>query len=373
MQHPQLTRACRCIPTLADGRDELHLYTEGDVLYEAMLESIAAARERVWMETFIFADDEIGRRFAEALAAKAKSGVEVRLLIDAAGSTLRFSRRLEGELLSQGVTLQWFQRWRWRDPLRYNRRDHRKLLVIDESEAYLGGFNIHRENSRAVYGEQRWRDTHVRCHSALVQQAARLFDAFWRGNRRWTLTRPASTASMMMPNHSRLCRRQLRCAYTSMADEAQDTLWLTTPYFVPDHYTQAALISAAQRGKDVRVLVPRKSDVRLARWASRAVYAPLLQAGVRIFEYLPRVLHAKTAVADQAYAILGTANLDYRSFFLNYELNLISREPGLCHQLQAQFEEDLRQSEEILPGRWRTRGWSEQLSEAMGWLARRWL
>jgi len=373
MLGPQDSRSCLCIPSLTDGPDALAVFTEGDALYEAMLASIASARHRVWLETFIFAGDEIGQRFAEAMAVKAAEGVQVRLLIDAAGSTLRFPRRLEDYLLAQGVELRWFHRWRWRDPLRYNRRDHRKLLVVDDTEAYLGGFNIHRENSRSIYGEQRWRDTHVCCHGALATQAGRLFDAFWRGNRRWALPRTAATASVLMPNHSRHCRRQLRCAYAAMANKAASSVWLTTPYFVPDHRTQAALMAAARRGKDVRVLVPRKGDVPLVRWASHAGYAPLLQAGVRIFEYLPRVLHAKTAIVDQAYAILGTANLDYRSFFLNYELNLISREPQLCQQLRQQFETDLEQSEEVFAGRWRTRGWSEQLTEAVGWLARRWL
>lgn len=365
--------SCRCTPSLTEGHDVLALFTEGDELYAAMLASIAGARDRVWLETFIFAEDEIGQRFVDAMTAKAREGVDVRLLIDAAGSALRFSRRLEQYLLAQGVTLRWFHRWNWRDPLRYNRRDHRKLLVVDTAVAYLGGFNIHRENSRSVYGETRWRDTHVSCGGELAAQAARLFDAFWRGNRRWTLPRTTGTASVLMPNHSRLCRRQLRCAYAAMANDAKSTVWLTTPYFVPDHRTQAALMSAARCGKDVRVLVPCKGDVRLARWASHAVYTPLLQAGVRIFEYLPRVLHAKTAVADQAYAILGTANLDYRSVFLNYELNLITREQQLCLRLQEQFEKDLEQSVEVFAVRWHARGWTAQVTEALGWMVRRWL
>lgn len=132
MSHLSKREVCSCIPALAAGPDEIELFAEGDLLYDAMLASIGAAHGRIWLETFIFADDEIGRHFAAALAAKARSGVEVRLLIDAAGSALWFSRRLERYLLTQGVTLHWFHRWRWRDPLRYNRRDHRKLLVIDE-------------------------------------------------------------------------------------------------------------------------------------------------------------------------------------------------------------------------------------------------
>lgn len=365
--------ACRCYPALAEDDDTLDLFTEGDVLYDAMLASIAQARERIWLETFIFADDEIGERFAEAMVEKAREGVDVRLLIDAVGSATRLSRRLEQYLLTHGVNLRWFHRWSWRDPLRYNRRNHRKLLVVDDVEAYLGGFNIHRENCFSLYGESRWRDTHVRCRGRTAKQAARLFDAFWRGNRRWVLPRVASVASVLMPNYSRFCRLQLRCAYTAMSDEATSTVWLTTPYFVPDRRTQTALISAAQRGKDVRVLVPRKGDVRLARWASHAVYLRLLQGGVRIFEYLPRVLHAKTAVADENYAILGTANIDYRSMFFNYELNVITRAPNICRQLHAQFETDLEQSVEVFAGPWKARGWTEQFADAVGWMARRWL
>lgn len=364
---------CRCLPMLAGGHDTLELFTEGDALYEAMLGSIAGARRRAWLETYIFTDDEIGRRFAEALAERARAGLDVRLHIDAAGSALRFSTRLEHYLRAQGVQLRWFHRWHWRAPLRYNRRNHRKLLVVDDAKAYLGGFNIHRENSRLIYGERRWRDSHVRCDGALAVQAARLFDAFWRGNRRWALPRTLGTATVLMPNHTRLCRRQLRCAYAAVAEGAKSVMWVTTPYFVPDHRTQEALIAAARRGRDVRVLVPRKGDVRLARWAARAAYANLLRAGVRIFEYLPRVLHAKTAVVDETYAILGTANLDYRSFFLNYELNLITREPDLCRRLVEWFEKDLEEAEEIYAGRWAARPWIEHLAETVGWLARRWL
>ena len=123
----------------------------------------------------------------------------------------------------------------------------------------------------------------------------------------------------------------------------------------------------------VRLLVPAKSDVPLARWAARASYQMLLQAGVRIFEYLPRMLHAKTAVVDGSWATIGTANLDYRSLFLNYELNLVSRDSTLCERLCTQFEVDLSQSREILPAAWPRRPAVQRLYEAVGWMARRWL
>jgi cardiolipin synthase len=349
------------------------LFTEGDALYDAMLASIEAARRSIWLESYIFADDEVGRRFADTLGAAAGRGVDVRLHIDAAGSLFWFSRRLERGLARDGVRVRWFHRWQWREPWRYGRRNHRKLLVIDGSEVYLGGFNIHRQSSRRHFGDERWRDTHVRMHGPLAADGAALFDAFWKGKRRWHPMYNPDGDGALLTSHSREGRFTLRRFYSTLIDSARDTLYLTTPYFVPDNFTQDGLIHAAKRGLDARLLVPGKSDVRLARWAARASYAKLLDAGVRIFEYRPRVLHAKTAVADGAWATIGTANLDYRSLFLNYELNLVTRDRDLCAELTAQFHADLANSIEVEHGRWDDRPWTEHLSEAVGWAARRWL
>lgn len=362
-----------CAPVLAQGADAFDLYTEGDALYDAMLASIAAARSTVLLESYIFADDEIGRKFARVLGARAEAGIEVRLHIDAAGSLFRSSRQLERKMREGGVQVRRFHRWSWRAPLRYNRRNHRKLLVVDSAQAYLGGFNIHRESSAAAFGEKRWRDTHVRVRGPLAEHAAGLFDAFWRGDRRWLPAEQAPASSVLLPNHTRTCRHRLRCVFDQMFGTTKDRVDLTTPYFVPDRRTQHRLIEAARRGVKVRLLVPAKSDVPLARWAARASYQALLQAGVRIFEYLPRMLHAKTVVADGSWATVGTANLDYRSFFLNYELNLVSRDPELCERLQAQFDEDLTQARQISAESWPLRPSVERLSEAIGWVARRWL
>lgn len=362
-----------CAPVLTPGADRFDLFTEGDALYGAMLAAIAGARSTVRLESYIFADDEIGREFANALEARAQAGVDVRLHTDAAGSLFRGSRRMRRRMRESGVRVHRFHRWSWREPWRYNRRNHRKLLVVDGAEAYLGGFNIHRESSAAAYGQKRWRDTHVRVCGPLAEQAAGLFDAFWRGDRRWLPAEKRPASSVLLPNHTRSCRHRLRCLFDQMFGAATKGIELTTPYFVPDRRTQHRLIEAARRGVEVRLLVPAKSDVPLARWAARASYAALLHGGVRIFEYHPRMLHAKTAVVDGAWATLGTANLDYRSFFLNYELNLVSRNPDLCGRLRAQFDEDLAQSREIAAVSWPQRPSVERLSEAVGWAARRWL
>jgi len=364
---------CACNPQPKVGSDAVHLFTEGDLLFDAMLAAIAAARREVWMETYIFADDEVGRRFANALSARARAGVQVRLLVDALGSLFQFYRSLGQTLKQAGVTVHHFHRWHWREPLRYNRRDHRKLLVVDGREAFLGGFNIHRQSSQRYFGAARWRDTHASFQGDLARQASELFDMFWHGDQHQSPREHEQAGSVLVSNQSRSCRRRLACIYDDALGSANAQICLTTPYFVPDHHTQTVLLAAVKRGVEVRLLVPRASDVRLARWAANAVYARLLDAGVRIFEYLPRMLHAKVAIVDGKWATLGTANLDYRSLFQNYELNLVSRNPDLCHRLQTQFEADLTEASAVCATRWRQRRWVPRLAELLGWSVRRWL
>jgi cardiolipin synthase len=299
--------------------------------------------------------------------------VQVRVLVDAAGSLFSFSRALEGHLRHHGVAVRRFHRWSWRRPLRFYRRNHRKLLALDGQDAYVGGFNLHRESSSAAYGPGRWRDTHVRMSGALAAEAAALFDAFWAGDHAWSPHAARKTGDALVPNHSRICHHQMHCLYLRLLRSAERRLYLTTPYFVPDHRTQNELVAAARRDVDVRLLLPGKSDVPITQWAARAAYRKLLAGGVRVFEYQPRVLHAKTAVIDGAVATVGTANLDYRSLFVNYELNLFSANEALCAALEAQFLADLTEAEEMIGPSWSRRPWTRLITESVGWIARRWL
>jgi len=365
--------SCLCNSQPMVGNDTIQLYTEGDGLFDAMLTAIANAKHQICMETYIFADDEVGHCFAQALSERARAGVQVHLLVDALGSLFQFYRSLGPELEQSGVTVRHFHRWHWRQPLQYNRRDHRKLLVIDGDEAFLGGFNIHRQSSQRYFGTTRWRDTHASFQGRLARQASELFDAFWRGEKRWLPSEGGGGNSILVPNQSRACRQRLACIYDDALGNANEQICLTTPYFVPDHRIQKALLLAVKRGVDVRLLVPLNSDVRLARWAANAVYAHLLDAGVKIFEYLPRMLHAKVVIVDGRWATLGTANLDYRSLFQNYELNLVSENAELCHCLQSQFEADLTEASAVCATRWRQRRWIPRLAELLGWSVRRWL
>jgi cardiolipin synthase A/B len=365
--------SCNPLISLNEGHKDIQLYTEGDELFDAMILAIDSAQQQIWMETYIFANDEVGHLFAKALSEKARSGVQVRLLVDALGSLFQFYHSLEAELETAGVQVCYFHPWHWREPLRYNRRDHRKLLVVDGKQAFLGGFNIHRESSQRCYGIARWRDTHTSFQGDLAKQAAELFDEFWRGDRHRLAKTKKEATNAFISNQTRLCRRRLACIYNDLLGNAKQQICLTTPYFVPDLRIQNALLEAVKRGVNVRLLVPRTSDVRLARWAANAVYARLLDGGVRIFEYFPRMLHAKVVIVDEQCAMLGTANLDYRSLFQNYELNLLSRDADLCSRLQTQFETDLMETTAVCAIHWRQRHWVHRLAEVLGWMLRRWL
>jgi len=368
-----IDESCLCSPPTSMGNDQIQLFCEGDTLFDSMLNAIAAAKHSIRMESYIFADDETGLLFAQALCKQSQAGINVRLLVDAVGSLFQFYRTL-GDMFEQaGVEVHHFHRWQWRKPLRYNRRDHRKLLVIDDQVAFLGGFNIHRQSSKRVFGPMRWRDTHVSVRGVLAQQAAELFDYFWLGQRHKLPKEDPAASSILVTNQTRSCRRRMSCIYRDALNNARQSICLTTPYFVPDHHTQKVLLSAAKRGVAVRILLPQRSDVRLAAWAANAVYARLLDAGIRIFEYTPRMLHAKVVIVDGKWATVGTANMDYRSLFLNYEIILVSRDAVLNENLQRQYETDMEQVIEIQARRWQQRTWVYRLAELIGWSVRRWL
>ena len=349
------------------------LFTEGDELYAAMLDSIAGARRSVSLETYIFAADEVGERFVQALAERARAGIDVRLQVDAFGSLWVFPRARQAFLEAQGVRVRRFHRWQWRAPWRYNRRDHRKLLVVDAATAYLGGFNIHRQSSRRYSGDRRWRDTHVQLPGKLAAGAQQQFELFWRGRRRRDLPLSWDGGSVLLSNHNYRARKRLRRLLDQRLADARRSIWLANPYFVPDRAMQRRLIGAAGRGVDVRLLLPAKTDAWLVRWASHAAYAQLLANGVRIFEYQPRILHAKTMLVDNRWGMVGTSNLDYRSLRDNYEINLLSHAPSLCADLERQYRVDLEQATEVISRHWSRRRWHHYLTEAIGWAARRWL
>jgi cardiolipin synthase len=349
------------------------VYAEGDLLFQAMLADLQAATRSIRLESYIFASDAVGAAFVSALLKAAQRGVSVALRTDHAGSFFTLARADIRRLRNNGVDFHWSRRWTPRHPLTFNQRNHRKLLIVDDQVVYLGGFNIHAPSSLRLQGPSRWRDTHLRFVGPLAAAAAEIFDSCREDAHEPVKGPPAVGMTQLIPNSSPRCRHVWRCALHDALQEARTRIWVTTPYFVPDRRLQKQLCDAAARGIDVRLLVPGKSDVPMAQWAARAAYARLLTCGVRIYEYLPRVLHAKTMLVDDRWAAIGTANMDYRSLFVNDEINLVDREGGLNHALCELFTADLAESQEIRDAPWRLRPWSALLTESIGWMMRRWL
>ena len=348
------------------------LFYEGDDLYQDMLSAIAGAQQSILMETYLFAGYP-GWDFAKALANKAKQGLEIKIVIDAAGALLYRSHKLIRYLKKHKVKVHLFHRWSWRQPFRYNKRNHRKLLIIDETFMYIGGFNIHDASSQRYYGDKRWLDCHIRFVSPLVETGKGLFINAWRGTEKMQKHYRLGEVLHLQDNENALVPKNLRETFNALWPGAQQYIYLTTPYLVPDRVTQRALIAAATRGIDVRILVPAQGNHKIVAWAARAAYAKLLHHGVRIFEYMPRMLHAKTFVMDDTWASIGSANMDYRSFFLNYELNLFTRHRDICQTLKQHFQDNCQHAREVCKVNWPNRPWSAKVTELIGWFARRWL
>jgi len=354
------------------------LFIEGDDLYETMLMAIGSAQKTIRLESYLFAADDVGWRFANALSARARASVDVRFHFDSRGAAIfRPSTILWKELIDSGVRLKWYHPWSWRHPTRYFQRNHRKLLVVDEHEAFLGGFNIRLENSRSLYGDDRQRDTHVSVQGELARHGARLFDHLWDHEENLHIDAIPEDASkfdaLLVPNSSRRCQHRLACLHAGLISAARRYVYLTSPYFCRGLVIGHAMRAAARRGVDVRLLVPRKGDPPYVGWATRSAYEPLMRAGVKIYEYFPRQLHAKSSVIDGEWSIIGSANLDYLSLFVNLELVLFARDTKLGEALADQYARDLVDAQQVPMAEWSERRRSERWREVVGRSVRRFL
>ncbi|HET9841096.1 MAG TPA: phospholipase D-like domain-containing protein, partial [Nocardioides sp.] len=321
--------------TVPVGEGEVTTYTFGSDLYDDMLASIDGAQRQVLLETYIWKGDEVGQRFKTALEAAATRGVEVFLIYDAFANLVvspRFKhfpasvRVLRYPVYAAG--------WRPFDLRRYG-RDHRKILVVDDSVGFVGGYNI-----GSAYATE-WRDTHVRITGPGVWDLKRAFADFWNLNRRRHF-RPSErpllleTASTWEPtirfhrNVPRLWMFPIRSMYIEAIARASKNVWMTTAYFLPDQDFVGALTDAARRGVDVRLLIPAKSNHVVADWISRGYFSQLLEAGVKVLRYRDAMVHAKTATIDGTWTTVGTANIDRLSLTGNYEINVEIIDPKLA-------------------------------------------
>jgi len=335
-------------PSRATG---IALYDDGDTLYDAMVQAIESARHHLHLEYYIWHGDRAGTRLRDALVAAAKSGVQVRVLVDTVGSNKtqdRFFRPIE----DAGGEVAWFNRPHlMKLRLRYlNFRSHRKILVADGRVAFTGGMNVTDDHSRAANGDAAWRDTHLRFEGAPAAQLQRVFLEDWVFAHGACEILPAffpecapGTGPFVQvvssgPDQETWAIQRL--LFNAVAN-ARSSIRLTTPYFVPDESLLAALVAAALRGVSIRILVPKKSDSFLVTAAARSYFDELARVGIEIWEYGPPMLHAKTSVFDDIVSVVGTANLDNRSFRLNFEVVAAVYAADVAKLLNALFDADL--------------------------------
>ncbi len=324
--------------------------------YPAWLDAIAAARHYIYFESYILRDDRAGREFADALAARVQDGVVVRLLYDWMGAIGKTSRRFWHRLRDAGVDVRAFNPFQPARPLAWVHRDHRKGLVVDGAVAYVTGLCVGDEwVGDPERGVPPWRDTGLELRGPAVAQVEDAFARVWdlagepipAGERRAGDGRAAGDVAVRIvasePNRGALLRfDQL------VAAAARSSLWLADAYFagMPSHVE--ALRSAARDGVDVRLLVPGATDIPIMRALTRAGYRPLLEAGVRVYEWNGPMMHAKTAVADEQWARIGTSNLNAASWLGNYELDVIIEDADIARVMTDQYLADLGNATEIL-------------------------
>lgn len=353
------------------------LFFEGDDYYAALRADIARARTFIGIESYIFEADEIGLEIIEALLRRAAEGVTVRIIADGVGS---FALPAEALLRMRegGIEFEIFRPVRVYSvflPLNY-RRSHRKLVVIDDQICYAGGMNISRDHSRRAVGHESWRDSMIRIEGPPARDAMASFVRMWRkvSHKRIFFSRPASRfESVRIIENTPRYRRIFRRIYRQSLRSARYKLWIESAYFIPTIGILRRLRHRARAGVDVRLLVSEKSDVPMARYASRAVYGSLLKHGVRIFEMRGRFLHSKTLIVDDAMAIVGSANLDHRSFLHDLELSVVLRRPDINHALSNQFQLDVQDAREIHADEWAGRPLMQKVLEKLCYLFRYYL
>jgi len=358
-EHQQLARVGVSLGEASPLRaEEVEIYFDGDTAYAAILAAIAAAVDHVHLEYYIWEPDTIGNELRAALIERAKAGVQVRMIIDATGSN-KLKRKWLEPLRTAGVEVAVFNPIRLRS-LRLRRPDfrtHRKIVVCDGRVGFTGGMNITDFHS-ASRSREFWRDTHLRITGAAVWGLQRLFTEDWYFAAGAMCPVNAETFPSSSQDAEHLVQIvgsgpdtsafAIHKALFTAINQSTDRLWMTTPYFVPDESLLMAITSAALRDVDVRLIVPKRGDSRLVDLAARSYFPELLEVGVRIFEYETRFIHAKTLVCDHDVAIIGTANLDNRSFRLNFEVAAIVFGETAARSLADAFTADLRGCHEVL-------------------------
>jgi cardiolipin synthase A/B len=378
-----------CNPKLTNNKDLLHLFagladspltgrnrsrvlSSGKEAFDSMLRAMENAEEHIHIEFYIFRDDKIANRFMEVMLRKVRQGVKVRLLCDGFGSH-KLGRKFIHTLKKGGVEFHFFL-----PPLmsllsrRLNYRNHRKIVVVDGKIGFTGGMNIG-DDYLGEYPEiGYWRDTHIQLEGDSVYFLQLLFLKDWRLASGEQLSHPR-----LFPLHS-IQDRQAVNVVESGPDREEDSIqevyfasicaakhrvWISSPYFIPDPATYHALKSAVLRGVDVRIIIPGEPDSWLVHYATLSYVEDLQKAGVKFYRYQKGFMHAKVTVIDELLCSVGSANLDQRSFYYNFELTVVLLDPESISELAGEFEYDMANSEFVDPEEYSKRSVMRKLKE----------
>jgi cardiolipin synthase len=366
--------------TKLEPRNKVEIFTNGDRFYPAMLETIRSARETINLECYIFKKGRIGEQFIAALRERAQAGVRVTIVMDAIGSFGAF-RESAGPLREAGCRVERYQRLRWYGLARINNRTHRELLVVDGVIAFAGGAGIADWWAIPRRGKPMWRDMMARIEGPVVSDIQGIVAENWLECCGEIVTGPetykphssadgsAAFAIRSSPSDRATASRVL---FQLLVEASTRRVQIATPYFLPDKAFREAIRRTAGRGVEITVIVPGpRTDQRWVRLASRRMYGQLLEAGVRIFEYMPGMTHVKSLLVDDLWAVIGTTNVDNRSFEHNDEVNIAIRDPKVVERLAQDFNGDRARSREITLHRWRRRPLWEKLIGSVAWILER--
>lgn len=366
----QTTHALTGAP-LSNG-NKVDLLRNGVQIFPSMLQAIEQAKKTINLEFYIYWDGEIGRRFAEALAAKSRAGVEVKVILDAVGSA-EMSGDLVDFLTRNGIDVEWYHPIRWYTLSRVNHRTHRKLLIVDGRVGFTGGVGIADNWLGDADSQDHWRETMIRVEGPVVTQMQFAFMDNWVKSRGELLTgldyfpqvQPAGDhLTQVIKSSPSEGSSTVKLLYIISIVSAVKSIYINNAYFVPDTDTLRALEGAVRRGVDVRVVIPgENTDVPIVRQAGRWHYERLLRHGIRIYEYEPTMMHAKTMVVDGIWTTIGSSNFDARSFRLNDEVNVNVYDRAVAKQIEEWFFEDLQRSHEITLRRWFRRPTLDRVKE----------
>jgi cardiolipin synthase len=368
-----------CQATFKTG-NRIEIFTNGDRFYPAMLEAIRQASETVNLECYIFRNGDIGRRFIDALVERGRAGVRVTVVMDAIGSFGAF-RRSAKPLRAAGCRVEPYHRLKWYSLARLNNRTHRELLVVDGRIAFVGGAGVADWWAGRFKGKPMWRDTVARLEGPVVSDIQGVLAENWleccgeilTGPETYKEHRKVGEAAAVTVKSSPADRStSSRVLFQTLIEASNHRVQIATPYFLPDKALRDAFKRTANRGVEITVVVPgARTDQRWVRLASRRLYGELLACGVRVFEYDAGMTHAKVLLVDDLWAVIGTTNLDNRSFEYNDEVNVAIRNAGVAARLVTDFDADRARSREITLEIWRARPILEKLLGTIAWILER--